>query len=143
MYKNSLTQSKKASLIIVTALCFVLSQAKSIGLEGNEKTSADSSSLSEKTKDSSQPSEYDIYASEANIYKEAQENEMEIENWMLNPADYFLQEKEIELEEWMYDINEPYWQQVLVEDKAEYAIEEWMVNPADWDTNTSLLAGIK
>jgi hypothetical protein len=120
-------------LIILSAVNLLLFQAVLQASDGDKDTNFDPS-VSTKETVSEQNANYSY------INSEAQEEEMKIENWMLDPYDTFWQEKEIKLESWMFDIYKNYCTPMLSEEREEYPIESWMMNPSDWNISTDEVA---
>lgn len=139
MCKKSLTTGKKISLIVLSVLVVLFIQPFVMASNGDKDSCIGSEKATQKVENESKSEA--LYSNAASL-QEASENEMEIENWMLNPDNACWQENEMSLEKWMYDVHSTSWEETLTDDSEEYAIEDWMLNPSAWIKNTPLFAGI-
>ncbi len=145
MCNKSLTPGKKIGLVLVTGLVFLFIQPFVMASEGDDEICSDSGKAVRKKEMHIQEAENagksDALYYNASYLLEASENEMEIENWMLNPDNFFWQENEMSLEKWMYDVHSTFWEDILIDDSEEYAIESWMMKPSLWMNDTQLFLG--
>ena len=82
------------------------------------------------------------------LCEEADEPELEIEDWMCNIQNGYdnsvVDEEEFELEDWMSNIHNIFWLELDDAKEPELAIENWMTNPDEWtDTGDELMLSSK